>query len=179
VELFLLPLDLARWDQTPGGDLMLVPVWSDVRPLRGAAGLVDWRLNGHLSNRLREERFRGTRGERLLLPTRRLTWRTILALGLGPRAEFDDDRFREALDTAFKVVRGLGLPTMALALPGREIGKLEPDRAATLFRESLAADGHRANHLASLTLVDTAAALKVMGELLGLTAASRARAAAR
>jgi len=175
VEIYLLPLDLARWDQTPGGDLFVVPVWSDVRPLRGAAGLLDWRLNGWLSDCMREERFTGERGEKLLRPTRRIPWRAILALGLGSARQFDDDRFRDALDTAFTVMRGLGLHTMAAALPGRELDRIDPERAVALFRE---AAQDRA-HVAALTLLDTAAALKVMGELLGITTAARARVVAK
>jgi leucyl aminopeptidase len=170
VEIYLLPLDLARWDQAPGGDLFVVPIWTDVRPLRGAAGLLDWRLNGRLSDCLREERFAGERGDRLLWPTQRLPWRGVLALGLGATRDFDEDRFRDALDTTFAVMRGLGLSTLACALPGRETNRLGPERAATLFREC----AQDRNHIAALTLLDTAPALKMMGELLGLTTASRA-----
>jgi hypothetical protein len=175
MELSVLPLDLARWDQSPGGELFVIPIWSDVRPLRGAAGLVDWRLNGHLSERLREERFTGARGERLLLPTRRLPWRAVLALGLGWARDFDDERFRDWLETAFEVMKGLGVSTVAAALPGRDNGKVDPERAVALFREVAT---HR-DHVTALTLIDTAAALKIISELLGLTTASRARAAAQ
>lgn len=171
----MLPLDLARWDQSPGGDLFVVPIWSDVRPLRGAAGLLDWRLNGHLSERLREERLTGARGERLLLPTRRLPWRAVLALGMGPTRDFDDERFRDALETAFTVMKGLGVSTVAAALPGRDTGKIEPERAVTLFRET----AQQRDHVTALTLMDSAAALKIISELLGLTTAARARAAAK
>lgn len=175
MEIYTLPLELARWDQAPGGDLFVVPIWTDMRPLRGAAGLVDWRLNGQLSNCLRDERFGGEHRERLLLPTRRLPWRAILALGVGATRDFDDDRFRDVLDGAFTVVRGLGLRTMAAALPGRETDRLTPERAAALFREV----SHGRDHVSALTLLDTTAALKVMGEVLGLTTAARARAAAK
>ena len=54
-----LPIDLSRWDHGPGGDALVVPVWSDVRPLRGAAGLLDWRLCGRLSQMIREGRVSG------------------------------------------------------------------------------------------------------------------------
>jgi leucyl aminopeptidase len=175
MEISVLPLDLARWDQSPGGDLCVVPIWSDVRPLRGAAGLLDWRLNGHLSERLREERFTGERGERLLLPTRRLPWRAVLALGLGVSRDFDDDRFRDTLDTAFTIMKGLGVSTVAASLPGRDTGRVDPERAVALFRET----AQERHHVTALTLMDTAAALKIIGELLGLTTASRARAAAK
>jgi hypothetical protein len=170
MEIALLPLDLARWDQTPGADLCLAPVFSDVRPLRGVAGLVDWRLNGHLSERLRQERFTGERGERLLLPTRRLPWKAVLALGLGPSRDFDDDRFRDALETAFTVAKGMTAATLAAGLPGRDTGKVDPERAAALLRPL--AQGR--DSVTALTLLDTPAALKIIGEHLGLGAA-RAR----
>jgi leucyl aminopeptidase len=171
MEITLLPLDLARWDQAPGADLCLAPVFSDIRPLRGVAGLCDWRLNGHLSERLHQERFTGERGERLLLPSRRLPWRAVLALGLGANRDLDDDRFREALETTFSVAKGLAAATLAVGLPGRDTGKVEPERAAALLRE--AARGR--DSVTVLTLLDTPAALKIMGELLGVGNA-RARA---
>ena len=48
VALSVLPLDLARWDET-ARDCLVLPVFKDDRPLRGAAGLADWRLCGRLS----------------------------------------------------------------------------------------------------------------------------------
>jgi hypothetical protein len=61
-----LPVDLHRWDRGPAADVLAVPVWSDLRPLRGAAGLLDWRLCGRLSQLLREGRLCGALGNRLL-----------------------------------------------------------------------------------------------------------------
>jgi hypothetical protein len=173
MEMSLLPLDLARWDQSPGADLCLAPVFSDVRPLRGVAGLCDWRLNGHLSERLREERFTGARGERLLLPSRRLPWRAVLALGLGSTRDFDDGGFRDALETTFAVCKGMAAATLAAGLPGRETGKVDPERAAALLRQAAS----ECDSVTTLTLIDTPPALKIMGELLGLGSAARARAA--
>jgi leucyl aminopeptidase len=169
MELALLPIDLARWDQAPGGDLFVVPAFSDVRPLRGAAGLLDWRLNGRLSECLREQRFAGARAERLLMPTRRIPWRAVLVLGLGSARDFDDEAFRDTLDNAFSVMRGMGIGSLAMSLPGREGERIAPERAVTLLRE--VSRDHE--HVRALTLLDTAPALKTMGELLGLTIASR------
>jgi hypothetical protein len=177
----LLPLDLTRWDQATAGDLFAVPVTTDVRPLRGPAGLLDWRLNGRLSSCLREERFRGEPGEKLLMPTQRVPWSAILAIGIGAAAEFDEGRFRLALAVVLATARGLvpgGQHRLAIALPGRDLGRLEPERAVTLLREVLAS-AHPAPSALTLTLVDTAAALKTMGALVGVSpgvppAASRA-----
>jgi hypothetical protein len=91
---------------------------------------------------------------------------------VGAARDFADDRFRTVLDHAFAVSRGLGFATLATALPGRELGRLEPERAAALLREST----QDRPHVAALTVLDTPAALKVMGEALGLGAAARAAA---
>ena len=47
MSLSVLPLDLARWDES-ARDCLVLPVFKDDRPLRGAAGLADWRLCGRL-----------------------------------------------------------------------------------------------------------------------------------
>jgi hypothetical protein len=168
----LLPLDLVRWDQAPAGDLFAVPISTDVRPLRGPAGLLDWRLNGRLSHWLREERFAGEPGEKLLMPTQRVPWSAVLAVGVGASTAFDEERFRTALTIVLGAARGLRLQRLAIALPGRDLGRVEPERALALLREVLAAAEAGSspacdNVISSLTLVDTAAALKTMGQLLG------------
>ena len=172
MELSVLPLDLARWDQAPGGDLFAVPICSDVRPLRGAAGLLDWRLNGQLSSCLREHRFHGSSGEKLLLPTRRVPWSAVLAVGIGDSSALDDDAVRSAVSIILATARGLGQRRLALALPGRELGRppAELDRIVALLLGELLAHG---NDLAALTVVDTVAALKMVVRLLGISGTAR------
>jgi hypothetical protein len=73
----LLPFELGCWDREKQGSLLSAVVYSDLRPLRGVAGLADWRLCGQLSAFLKQERFRGDPGEKLLLATKRLPWNAI------------------------------------------------------------------------------------------------------
>jgi hypothetical protein len=172
VEIAILPLDLARWDEAPGGDLFAIPVCTDVRPLRGAAGLLDWRLNGQLSSCLRDERFHGTVGEKLLLPTRRVPWSAVLAVGIGDSSALDDDRVRSAASLILATARGLGQRRLAIAPPGRDLcrGPAELDRVVALLLSELLARG---NDLRALTVVDTTAALKMIARLLGISGAKR------
>ncbi|MBI2339419.1 MAG: hypothetical protein HYU99_03480 [Deltaproteobacteria bacterium] len=66
-------------------------VYSDFRPLKGVSSLVDWRLNGRLSQVLKTNRFQGNFGECLLMPAeRRIRAQTILVMGLGPRGVFNE-----------------------------------------------------------------------------------------
>jgi Cytosol aminopeptidase family, N-terminal domain len=164
VEISLLPLDLARWDQSPGGDLFALLIGSDVRPLRGAAGLVDWRFNGRLSACLRENRFQGHCGEKLLMPTTRLCWRAVLAVGVGPSRGFDETRLRTDLALVATTARRLGQRRLAIAVPGRELSRMAPGRVLALMRETFAIG----DDFATLILVDTAAALKTLADLLGV-----------
>ena len=50
-------------------DLLVAPFFAGERPLRGAAGRLDWRLCGHLSEMLRRNAFDGAEGDLILVPT--------------------------------------------------------------------------------------------------------------
>src|SRR5580692_11849338 len=93
---FLLP-ELRRMDE-PTVELCACTLWSDERPLRGFAGLLDWRLGGRLSALLASGFVTGEAGEALLVPGKpHLPFEKVLVVGLGMRAEFDDASFREAM----------------------------------------------------------------------------------
>ena len=95
--LSVLPLDLARWDEAPR-DCLVLPVFKDDRPLRGAAGLADWRLCGRLSRLIKANRATAEAGETLLLPPgRRLRFARVLWFGLGDAKGYSDERFRKDL----------------------------------------------------------------------------------
>jgi hypothetical protein len=153
-----LPLDLHRWDRGPGGDVLVVPVWSDVRPLRGAAGLLDWRLCGRLSHLIQQGRLCGTTGEKLLLVTNRIPWPRVLVLGLGESTAFDDGTFQSTADRCLDTLRRIGANSLAIAFPGRDIDLIRPDRALAAFLDSLVHEEQASGPwLERLTVIDTAA----------------------
>ena len=160
-----LPVDLARWDHGPGGDALVVPVWSDVRPLRGAAGLLDWRLCGRLSQMIREGRVSGTAHEKLLIVSSRVPWKRILALGVGASTAFDEDAFRSTMECCLQALRGLGASAVAVALPGRDIDLIRPDRAMGCLMEAIAqSEEPGGTWLRRLTIIDVPAASKAIGD---------------
>jgi cytosol aminopeptidase family protein len=172
----LLPVELSRWDQAPPGDALCVPVWTDVRPLRGAAGLLDWRLCGRLSTMLASGKVTGAEGEQTLFPTaHRLPWRLVLALGAGPRRDFSDRRFQACVRRAFDAVKGLGARRLALALPGRDGERASSGATATLTSRRaldlvlLELDA-TPNIVDELAVIAPAAVQKELGEVLRLRA---------
>lgn len=77
-------------DEIPS-QLALITTFEDVRPLKGSAGLVDWRLNGKLSNFFIHRKLQGSKGEALLMPARgRLDSSELLVLGMGPKTAMQD-----------------------------------------------------------------------------------------
>lgn len=71
--------------------LAVVPLYEDIRPLKGTSGWVDWRLCGKISNLILSHRFSGARGELLLMPSQgRLASQEILCIGLGHKEEMSE-----------------------------------------------------------------------------------------
>ena len=133
--LSVLPLDLARWDEA-ARDTLVLPVFKDDRPLRGAAGLADWRLCGRLSRLLKANKATGEAGETMLLPPgRRLKFRRVIWFGLGDAKGYTDARFRQDLAWIVGVVTKAGATDWALQAPGRASGLIGARRAVELILE--------------------------------------------
>lgn len=122
---FLAP-DLRRFDRTKA-EALLVTLFADERPLRGTAGLVDWRFGGFLSRQLREGRITGRRGEVTLVPGEgRLTFEKVFLVGLGESERFDEATFDEGVQTALDTFGRAKVRTAFVCLPGRNVGRIGP-----------------------------------------------------
>lgn len=160
-----LPVDLNRWDHGPGGDVLVIPIWSDVRPLRGPAGLLDWRLCGKISQMIREGRVSGAAGEKLLLVTGRVPWRRVLGIGAGPSDVFGDGACKASLQCALDAAHGIGAGRLAIAIPGRDMDLVKPDQAMRFLLDSVEGSQGGGTWLQHLTIIDMPAATKTMSEL--------------
>jgi leucyl aminopeptidase len=165
-QIAFLPVDLGRWDRCLGGDALVVPLWTDVRPLRGAAGLLDWRLNGRLSQLLREGRVEGATGEKLLFVTSRVPWRRVLTVGVGATTSFSEDAFRASLGAVLDAFRGLGIQSVGLAPPGRDMDRITPERALRVLLSvaEQREEQYPGTGLNALTIIDVPPAIKAMAE---------------
>ena len=160
--LHVLAADLAKWDEGER-DALLLPFFTDERPLRGAAGLADWRLNGRLSRLLRMKRATGARGETLLLPPgRRLTFKRVMLFGLGESKGYGDDRFRGDVRRIREVAEQAGISEYAIQAPGRATGLIGARHALELWIE----EADRDQRDADVTLSADPAGSKDMAELL-------------
>ena len=160
--------DLGKWDQLEGGpDTLVLPFFADERPLRGAAGLCDWRLCGRLSRLLQTARVGGKWGETTLYPplvagAARLPFARLLLIGLGAADRFDEKAAHEAGRVIVDKMRKLGLPRYALVPPGRSTGRLSARRALEIYLEEAQAAGAAEGEL---VVVESVAGQKEAAEL--------------
>jgi len=170
-----LPVDLHRWDLGPVGDVLAVPVWTDIRPLRGATGLLDWRLCGKLSKMIREGRVAGAPGEKLLLMSSRIPWKRVLVVGVGDSQAFTGVEFRNAVDCILKALQGIGVSSLAIALPGRDIDRIPPEQAMRELMSVLDQNQRQGGAwLERLTVIDVPPATKGMSEVVRVLEAGSA-----
>jgi hypothetical protein len=154
------PLTLPSLDELKT-EVLCLPVFSDVRPLRGAAGLVDWRLCGRLSQLMLQGDLRGDFDHALLMPPpeRRLLAERILCVGAGPHAGLDEGRFRALLRAILARVLALRVRTAALSLPHGSLFWLEPAQAIDLLVDEALVHSHRIDEI---VLVESEEAQLVM-----------------
>lgn len=158
--LSVLPLDLTRWDET-ARDCLVLPVFRDDRPLRGAAGLADWRLCGRLSRLLKTNRATADAGETMMLPPgRRLRFKRVLWFGLGDAKGYSDDRLRKDLAWIAGVVKNAGATDWAIQVPGRASGLIGARRAVEIILDDAALVEQ------PITLIEDPAGQKDIAELL-------------
>jgi hypothetical protein len=158
--LSVLPLDLSRWDESRR-DCLVLSVFKDERPLRGAAGLADWRLCGKLSRLVKANRISAEANESMMLPPgRRLAFSRILWFGLGESKGYSDDRFRKDLSWILGVVAKANITDWALQAPGRASGLIGARRAIEIMLD----DQTIADR--PITLIEDPAGQKDIAELL-------------
>lgn len=102
-----------------------IGVWvpAGLRPPRGAAGEIDWLLEGLLSRLILSERFSGKAGEVALLAAGRrfpAPWVLVAGVGNEPVSPGNADR---ALKAFFAACASLGWKTVALELPDESWGE--------------------------------------------------------
>lgn len=162
MDVHFVPPDLRRLDALKS-EALCIPFFEDERPLRGALGLVDWRLCGLLSRLIMRSRISGARGETVLVPARpKLTVEKLLLFGGGPRAQFDEDVFTQGVAHMLTTLTRARVRASVVVLPGRALGLIAPVRAMEIFlRVAAGTEEHD-----EITLVEEAEAQRAMEPVL-------------
>ncbi|MBI5511877.1 MAG: hypothetical protein HY903_24235 [Deltaproteobacteria bacterium] len=111
--------------------------FADVRPLFGAAQVLDWRLSGRLSRALERGHVEGKGGEVVLLPGEgRNKRRRVFLFGLGEAAKADRALMRGVVKNAFTCLAQAGARDAAFVAPAAGAkGELEAEFLQALAEE--------------------------------------------
>jgi len=111
----------------------------DERPLKGAAGLVDWKMNGALSNLIINEISSGASGEStLVLPGKRIRCQKILLFGMGNSKDCASDALKETTGKLVEQLIKINCTDFCVAVPPSKFTHIEPEDAAVMLVQGLA-----------------------------------------
>lgn len=166
-----MPAALRHWDgllATPKAqrqsapDTLALSFFADERPLRGAAGLVDWRMGGRLSRLIVAGRCQGDRGETLVMPAGpKLPFERIFLFGLGSSEVLDDTALEAHATHILDVLQRAKVKHYAVQIPGRATGVIGARRAAEIWKAASAVSS------CQVTLMDAKDSQKIIGDILG------------
>lgn len=120
-------------------DVLVTGFFEDERPLQGASGWVDWRLNGRFSRILMEDRVKGTWQELTLMPSEgRLRARLILLIGLGRVKEYSYLRLRELSLFVLNTLEKLRVAEVCISFPYGEPYNVDCGKLVEIVIEAIA-----------------------------------------
>lgn len=112
-------LDLPA-DQLPG-EALLVPLFVDQRPLDGPAAVVDWRLEGAITQLILDAAISGKSGECLGMQTNaKFAAPQVMLVGGGCWQTLERNRYETVIERLLRVAEKAGLRDVALCLPPGE-----------------------------------------------------------
>jgi hypothetical protein len=133
VDIAFVPPDLRRLDKIRHEALSAV-LFEGEWPLRGALGLLDWRLAGRVSGMIQGGLVTGARSESLLIPGEsKVAFDKLFLRGAGAAASFDVASFDSVLGDMLDTLTRAGVRSSALVLPGRALGLITAADAMERF----------------------------------------------
>jgi hypothetical protein len=112
--------------------------FDDERPLRGPAGLLDWRLNGAISREIKNGRITGRFKETIIIPSSgRIRSPKILLIGLGPAARISYPKLREVSAHILQTLLRIDILDFCCSIVHSKPYPLECSKAVEVWIEGL------------------------------------------
>ena len=122
--------------QEAQADAIILNLFEGADVPAGATGAVDKTLGGALSDVIRMGDFKGKLNQTAVVYSRGgVPAPRVVLVGLGPVADFDVDRVRQAAATAAQRARDLGAKSIVSTAHGAGTGQIDPQTAAQAVAE--------------------------------------------
>jgi hypothetical protein len=114
-------------------------LFEDERPLRGSAGILDWRLNGAISREILKGRITGKFKETVIIPSKqRIQSPKILLIGLGPANSISYPKLREISAHLLQTLLKINILDFCCSIPHSKPYPLECSKAVEVWVEGAA-----------------------------------------
>jgi hypothetical protein len=114
-------------------------LFEDERPLKGPAGLLDWRLNGTISREIINGRITGRFKETVIIPSsERIQSPKILLVGLGSVRRISYPKLREVSAHLLQTLLKINILDFSCSIPHSKPYPLECSKAVEVWVEGLA-----------------------------------------
>lgn len=98
-------------------DLIVVPIFSDLIPLKSQAGYLDWRLNGEISRLIKTNKVSGVFEEvSLIFREHKTSCGTALLLGFGKLANINSPKLTAIYSYLGQTIKSIGKKRFAISL---------------------------------------------------------------
>lgn len=106
-------------------ELVAVPYFSNQRPLKGPAALLDWRLDGYLTRQLLDGEARGVKGDRYLVRSNgKISSAWVMFVGCGELLPESPAAMQVVVDELIASVAQAGFRQIGVGLPAEESGQV-------------------------------------------------------
>lgn len=103
-------------DPSNNANLVVCSIFEDQRPLKGAAGALDWRLRGFLSRFVRDGRISGRTHEFVYVPVKHHgAFKHLMLVGLGSQSKSDSDASGKVLTELAERVENLAFKKVTIS----------------------------------------------------------------
>jgi len=151
-------------DKMPS-DTLVLSVFKDEKPLKGANGLVDWRQCGLLSKLLMNNTFSGEYKEvALILSDKRKRAPKILIVGLGESKEFNEARLEEIVSFTAASLKKIDVKKISLAIPGSSYFPQNYSKSTEIVITSFAESYEKKGNLLEMIIFETGRGLAMVCE---------------
>lgn len=119
-------------------DLVVINEFEGVKKPGGATGAVNAAIGNRIVTLMKEEGFKGKKGETLLIRTSdEIASKRVLLMGLGKKEDFNTEVIREVSAVSFQMAKKIGARHVTSILHGAGAGKIESKEALKAMVEGV------------------------------------------
>ena len=137
-------------------DTLVLSIFKDEKPLKGANGLIDWRLCGRVSKLLMDKMISADYKEStLIFSVKDMMIKKMLIVGLGESKDFDDKRLYDISCFIADTLKKINIKKISLAIPGSPYFQQDYSKSAQIVITAFADSYEKKSSILEMLIFET------------------------